>query len=93
MQTPTAAAADYVAQKIHEVVEDPELAKLLTPKNIIGGKRLCLDTDYHQTFNRDNVTLVDINGTPIEEILPGGFVPEVTSTSLTPWCWRPDSTQ
>ena len=67
------AAADFVAAKIHEAVEDPDLAKLLTPKNIIGGKRLCLDTDYYKTFNRPNVTLVDIAGTPIEQILPAGI--------------------
>ena len=67
------AAADFAAAKIKEVVEDPTVAELLTPKIIIGGKRLCLDTGYYQTFNRTNVTLVDISGTPIESIVPNGL--------------------
>ena len=48
---------------------DPETAKLLQPNNHpIGSKRICIDTDYFATFNRPNVTLVDIRSNPIEEI-------------------------
>ena len=38
----------------------------------LGTKRMCVDTDYYDTFNRDNVTLVDVNATPIDAITPRG---------------------
>jgi cyclohexanone monooxygenase len=64
-------AADFVREKIAEIVRDPETAKLLQPNNHpIGSKRICIDTDYFATFNRANVTLVDIRSNPIEQILP-----------------------
>jgi cyclohexanone monooxygenase len=64
-------AADFVRDKIAEIVRDPETAKLLQPNNHpIGSKRICIDTEYFATFNRPNVTLVDIKSNPIEEILP-----------------------
>jgi len=64
-------AADFVRDKIAEIVKDPQTAKLLQPNNHpIGSKRICVDTDYFATFNRSNVTLVDIRSNPIEEILP-----------------------
>ncbi len=64
-------AADFVREKIAEIVKDPQTAKLLQPNNHpIGSKRICIDTDYFATFNRPNVTLVDIKSNPIEEILP-----------------------
>ena len=62
-------AADFVREKIAEVVNDPQTAKLLQPDNHpIGSKRICIDTDYYATFNRPNVTLVDIRSNPIEEV-------------------------
>jgi cyclohexanone monooxygenase len=62
-------AADFVREKIAEIVEDPETAKLLQPNNHpIGSKRICIDTEYFAAFNRPNVTLVDIKSNPIEEI-------------------------
>ena len=49
----------------------PQTAVLLQPNNHpIGSKRICIDTDYFATFNRPNVTLVDIKSDPIQEILP-----------------------
>ena len=64
-------AADFVREKIAEIVRDPRTAKLLQPNNHpIGSKRICVDTDYFATFNRENVTLVDIRSNPIEQILP-----------------------
>jgi cyclohexanone monooxygenase len=66
-------AADFVRAKIAEIVKDPDTAKLLQPNNHpIGSKRICVDSDYFVTFNRPNVTLVDIKSDPIEEILPNG---------------------
>ncbi len=61
-------AADFVRAKIREIVRDPDVAEMLCPTNIIGGKRLCVDSGYFETFNRDTVTLVDVRSTPIEEI-------------------------
>ena len=64
-------AADFVREKIADIVKDPGTARLLQPGNHpIGSKRICVDTDYYATFNRPNVTLVDIRSNPIEEILP-----------------------
>jgi cyclohexanone monooxygenase len=64
-------AADFVRDKIAEIVKDPATAKLLQPNNHpIGSKRICVDSDYFAAFNRPNVTLVDIKSSPIEEILP-----------------------
>jgi cyclohexanone monooxygenase len=64
-------AANFVREKIAEIVKDPETAKLLQPDNHpIGSKRICIDTDYFAAFNRPNVTLVDIRTNPIDEILP-----------------------
>ncbi len=52
-------------------MRDPQTAKLLQPNNHpIGSKRICVDTDYYATFNRPNVTLVDIRTSGIDEILP-----------------------
>mgnify|MGYP003329750784 FL=1 len=65
-------AQDFVKARIREIVKDPETAEVLTPRNIIGCKRLCVDTGYWATFNRPNVTLVDIRDQPIERILPDG---------------------
>jgi len=66
-------AADFVRAKIAEIVRDPETAQLLQPNtHPIGTKRICIDTDYFATFNRPNVTLVDIRANPIEEIVPHG---------------------
>ncbi|MBR1212686.1 NAD(P)/FAD-dependent oxidoreductase [Bradyrhizobium sp. JYMT SZCCT0180] len=68
-QTANDTAADFVREKIAEIVKDPEKAKLLQPNNHpIGSKRICIDTEYFATFNRPNVTLVDIKSNPIEEI-------------------------
>lgn len=62
-------AANFVRGKIAEIVQDPETAKLLQPNSHpIGTKRICIDTDYFATFNRPNVSLVDIKTDPIEEI-------------------------
>jgi len=62
-------AANFVRGKIAEIVEDPATAKLLQPNSHpIGTKRICIDTDYFATFNRPNVSLVDIKTNPIDEI-------------------------
>jgi cyclohexanone monooxygenase len=67
-------AADFVRAKIDETVRDPAVADMLKPWGYpIGSKRLPLDSGYYATFNRPNVTLVDLKRTPIEEITPTGI--------------------
>jgi cation diffusion facilitator CzcD-associated flavoprotein CzcO len=51
---------EFVRAKIHEIVEDPDTARKLTPDYLFGTKRLILDNGYFETYNRDNVTLVDL---------------------------------
>jgi cyclohexanone monooxygenase len=67
-------AAEFVRGKVKEIVDDPETAELLSPKGIVGCKRLCVDTNYYATFNRDNVSLVDVSEDPIEEITEKGLL-------------------
>ena len=66
-------AAEFVRGKIREIVTDPEVAALLSPDHVIACKRLCFDTGYYETYNRPNVTLVDIHDGGIEEITPTGL--------------------
>ncbi len=66
-------AAEYVRSRIRDIVADPEVADRLSPRNHpFGTKRPCLDTEYYATYNRDNVTLVDVRSTPIVEIASAG---------------------
>ena len=67
-------ASEFVRRKIRAMVKDPKTAELLCPNDHpIGTKRLFLDTDYYETYNRDNVTLVDVSSKPIQEITPTGL--------------------
>jgi cation diffusion facilitator CzcD-associated flavoprotein CzcO len=66
-------AAAFFRDKIRTIVRDPDVAAALTPTDYpLGTKRLCVDTDYYATFNRDNVSLIDLRKTPIEAITPHG---------------------
>jgi len=65
-------AAEFVRQKILQTVEDSVVAKALVPTYTIGCKRLAVDTDYYKTYNRPNVTLVDVSKSPIERITSAG---------------------
>ncbi|MDW3217815.1 MAG: NAD(P)/FAD-dependent oxidoreductase [Acidimicrobiales bacterium] len=65
-------AAEFVRSKIRDIVEDPAVADRLSPDTVIGCKRMCVDTGYYATFNRDNVDLVDVGATPIERITSTG---------------------
>ena len=67
-------AADFIRQQIREVVTDPATAaKLATIDHPFATKRPPIDTGYFETYNRDNVTLVDLRATPIECITPDGI--------------------
>ncbi|MDX1539843.1 MAG: NAD(P)/FAD-dependent oxidoreductase [Geminicoccaceae bacterium] len=65
-------AAEFVRAKIRAEVRDSEVADKLSPRNVIGAKRLCIDTGYYATYNRPNVTLIDVSERPIERIVPEG---------------------
>ena len=67
------AVADFVRSKIRETVHDPEVAELLCPDTVLGCKRPCADTGYFESYNRPNVTLVDISQAPIEAITETGL--------------------
>ena len=69
-------AAEFVRNKIKYIVKDPLTAKRLTPNYTIGCKRLAVDTNYYETYNRDNVTLVDLKENPIENIFEKGIKTE-----------------
>ena len=67
-------AADFVRRKIHEIVKDQDTAALLAAQDFpLGTKRLCVDTGYYDTFNRENVSLVNIRTAPIERITRKGL--------------------
>jgi cyclohexanone monooxygenase len=66
-------AAEFVRSKIREIVKDPETARALCPTTYpIGSRRVCVDTDYYTTFNRDNVHLVDLVATPLQAVTSKG---------------------
>jgi cyclohexanone monooxygenase len=76
-------AADFVREKIAEIVKDSETAKLLQPNSHpIGTKRICIDSDYFAAFNRTNVTLVDTDGRGVERITEAGVVAGETEYEL-----------
>jgi cyclohexanone monooxygenase len=66
-------AADFVRQRIADKVRDPKVAEILSPRDHpVGTKRICVDTEYYEAFNRPNVHLVNLRDTPIEAITPAG---------------------
>lgn len=67
-------ASEFIRSKIREIVDDPETAEKLVPvDHPFSSKRALIDTNYFETYNRDNVTLVDIRHSPIQEITPKGI--------------------
>lgn len=69
--------ASFVRNKIDDMVDDPKVAELLKPRGYpITAKRICVDTNYYATYNRDNVELVDVKSDPIQEITARGIQTE-----------------
>ncbi|MBV1883628.1 MAG: NAD(P)/FAD-dependent oxidoreductase [Pseudomonadales bacterium] len=66
------AAASFIRRKISTIVKDPETAAMLTPHDIYAKRPLC-DSGYYDTFNRDNVSLVDVKTNPITEVTSSGI--------------------
>ena len=66
--------SDYIADRIRQRVNDPEVAEKLIPKDHgFGVQRLPLETGYFETYNRDNVELVDSKETPIQRVTEKGL--------------------
>ena len=70
--------AEFARQKIRSIVKDPATAELLCPQNVFGCKRLCVDTNYFETYNLPHVKLVDVSKTPIERFTRDGVVVDGT---------------
>ena len=66
-------AQDFARERIREIVRDPRTAEALCPAHHIGTKRTCVDTGYFETFNRDNVELVDLRREPLVRITRRGI--------------------
>lgn len=65
-------AQNFAREKIREIVRDPAVAAALSPGHHIGTKRTCVDISYFETYNRDNVELVNLREQPIVEITRDG---------------------
>ena len=66
-------AAEFLRSKTRKIVKDPTVAEKLIPHGFpLVPKRVCLDINYFETFNRDNVTLIDLRQEPIDEITSTG---------------------
>lgn len=76
-------AREFAEAKISAKVDDPEVARRLTPRGQpIGAKRICTDSGYYETYNRDNVTLVDLREEPISSITALGITTDAGSYEL-----------
>ena len=65
--------AEFVRERIRTIVRDPQVADSLSPRDHpLGSKRICVDTGYYETYNRANVTLVDLKQTPIAQVTADG---------------------
>ena len=66
-------AVDFLTGKIRQQVKDPLVADRLCPQDYpFGAKRPSVDSGFYDTFNRDNVTLVDVKAAPIVEVTATG---------------------
>jgi cation diffusion facilitator CzcD-associated flavoprotein CzcO len=68
-------AAKFIRGKIAAIVKDPETARKLTPTDLYARRPLC-DSGYYETFNRPNVTLVNVKENPIIRVTQEGIVTE-----------------
>lgn len=76
-------AVKFVADRIHDRVNDPDLAERLIPRSYaLGTRRPCIDTNYYETFNSDHVELVDLLQDPLTTITPTGFTTQRASYEI-----------
>lgn len=69
-----ATAREFIREKIKAQLDDAQLVDKLLPHTPVGCKRLCVDTNYYQTYNQDHVQLVDLNETPITRVTADAVV-------------------
>jgi cyclohexanone monooxygenase len=74
--------ADFVRDQIRETVKDPATADMLCPRQTLGCKRMCIDTNYYETFNRPDVRLVDVKKNPLARFTAQGLVAGTTEYPL-----------
>ena len=75
-------AAKLYGEAVARIVKDPDTAAALVPDHPFACKRPIIDQGYYETFNRDNVTLVDLRKAPIREVTPSGIRTEHDSYEL-----------
>ena len=75
-------AAKLYGEAVARIVKDPKTADSLVPVHPFACKRPIIDQGYYETFNRDNVTLVDLRKSPIREVTPTGIRTERESHEL-----------
>ena len=75
-------AANFVRSKIKSLVKNPDIAELLTPNYPIGCKRLAVDSNYYETFNKKNITLIDLNSNPFKEFFENSLSTEKENYEL-----------
>lgn len=66
--------ADFIKTKIKDTVTDQSVAEALLPEHVYACKRPCMDTDYFETYNRPNVTLIDCSKSGIQKISEKGVI-------------------
>jgi cyclohexanone monooxygenase len=69
-----ALVGEFVKKKIRSRIHDAAVADRLTPTYPFAAKRLCVDTDYFEIYNRDDVTLVHLGENPIRHFDAAGIV-------------------
>lgn len=74
--------AKFLRSKIKEIVKDPSTAEKLLPSVLVGARRPIFGKNYFETFNRENVSLVDLRDTPIQEITSNGVLTKETEHEL-----------
>ena len=75
-------AAELYGEAVARIMKDPDTAAAMTPTHPFGCKRPIIDQGYYETFNRDNVTLVDLRAEPIRAVTPTGIRTERASYDL-----------
>ena len=84
--------ATSCARRSAEIVEDPKTAAALSPAGYpLGVKRICVDTNYYETFNRENVELVNLKQEPLDRITADGVATLARQFELDALVLRPAS--
>ena len=70
-------ASDFIKSKINEIVLNKKFASILSDiDHPYAGKRPPIDSNYFETYNRDNINLIDLRNDPIKCINRNGIKTE-----------------